>query len=67
MILTSYDCRKTHSIGIFVCASVYRYTTGVFLGHYFQEEIANDNAVSGAFAVIGELYIDMEKPQPRGR
>jgi len=42
-------------------------TAGVLLGHYFREEIADDIAISGVFAEVGELSVDIRRPQPRGR
>jgi len=65
MIFMTYNCRKTQSIRIFGCISVYVYTAGVLLRQYFQKEIVDDSAVSGVFAVIGELCVDMGRPQPR--
>jgi len=67
MIFMTYDCCKAHSIKIFGCISVYVCTAGVLLGHYFWEEIADGSAVSGVFAVVGELSVDIRRPQPRGR
>jgi len=38
---------KHHFIRIFGFVSIYRCSAGVMFGHYFQEDIANDSAVSG--------------------